>query len=106
MAKYLTLGVSHMSGIARASGNEYDMKRALVVSEQAPVDTANRTLESIGLNAVPMNLSDACYRKFQLDGRNLDYPLELEFTEDIDLSSGQPRVVFTDVKIPNTSKSA
>jgi hypothetical protein len=107
MAKYLTVGVSHMAGTSDGGrGNKYDMKRAIVIAEQAPVDSSNRTLETIGLNAVPMNLSDECYRKFQLDGRHLDFPLELDFTESVDLSSGQPRVVFTDVKIPQMAKAS
>jgi hypothetical protein len=104
MSKYLVAGISHMHGTSdQGRGSKYDMKRAVVLSEQAPVDSSNRVLESHGLNAIPMNLSDECYRKLQIASPNLDYPLELDFVENIDLSSGQPRVVFTDVRIPQVA---
>lgn len=97
--KTIVAGLSHMAGTARQTNNQYSMFRIYLLSPQAQVNTTQRVLSTVGLNPVPMDISEDCFKKMQRESLNIKFPAEMELTEETDLSSGQPRVVITDYKV-------
>jgi hypothetical protein len=97
--KAIVAGLTHMSGTARQTGNAYSMFRVHILSEQAQVNTTQRVLATVGLNPVPMDITEECFKKMQRESLNIQFPAEMELHEETDLSSGQPRVVIKDYKV-------
>lgn len=98
--KVLVAGLTHMSGKARATGNDYSMYRAHLLSEQHQVDTTNRVLSTIGLNPIPMDVSEKCFAKFQAYQEQIQFPAMLDLEVETDIMSGQPRPTIVDFKAP------
>lgn len=98
--KVLVAGLTHMSGKARQTGNDYSMHRVHLLSEQHQVDQANRVLETVGLNPVTMDVSEKCFVKFQAYQKEIQFPAMLDLEVETDIMSGQPRPTVVDFKAP------
>lgn len=98
--KVLVAGLTHMSGKSARTGNDYSMYRAHLLSEQHQVDTENRVLSTIGLNPVPMDVSEKCFVKFQAYQDNIQFPAMLDLEVETDIMSGSARPTIVDFKAP------
>lgn len=92
--KALVIGVKRVAGIAKATGNPFDMTRVVIGSPVAPVNNDRMTVEGFGyeVNEIPMDVT--AMGAF----RSLRFPCVVDLETDSRPYRGKLELIVTGVK--------
>lgn len=92
--KALVCGVRRMAGIAKSSGNAYDMCNITLLVPVEIVNNAKMQINGAGFSVMEMPLAVESLPAFM----NLKFPCQLDLETDVALRAGKPETVVVGVK--------